>query len=125
MATIRLGQILSQSFLHVQQKCVFLNDHLGKTCIRFFVRSQCISQCYFLHENHNSVLLIFISSVMDYTVFNFIERLVFENLRPNTIAELKAKLVQIFADINENHKDILWKSLKNFKVNIQLIKKLT
>ena len=55
---------------------------------------------------------------MDYTVFNFIERLVFENLRPNTIAELKAKLVQIFADINENHKDILWKSLKNFKVNI-------
>ena len=61
---------------------------------------------------------------MDYTMFNFIERLVFENGRPYTIPELKAKLVQIFADINQNHKDILWKAHKNFKVKIQLIKKL-
>ena len=55
---------------------------------------------------------------MDYTVFNYIERLVFENCRPHTIAELKAKLRQIFADINQNHTDILWKAHKNFKVKI-------
>ena len=55
---------------------------------------------------------------MDYTIFNFIERLVFENGRPHTQAELRAKLVQIFADINANHKDLLWKAHKNFKVKI-------
>ena len=62
---------------------------------------------------------------MDYTIFNYVERLVFENGRPHTLAELRAKLIQIFADINENHKDLLWKAHKNFKVRIWLKKKLT
>ena len=55
---------------------------------------------------------------MDYTIFNFIERLVFENGRPHDIRELKAKLVQIFAEINQNHSDLIWKGIKNFKVRI-------
>ena len=55
---------------------------------------------------------------MDYTIFNFIERLVFENSRPHSIPELRAKLIQIFADINENHSDLIWKAIKNFKVRI-------
>ena len=53
---------------------------------------------------------------MDYTVFNYIERLVFENGRPHDIRALKAKLIQIFADINQNHSDLIWKAIKNFKV---------
>ena len=65
------------------------------------------------------MLLIFISSIMDYTIFNFVERLVFENNRPHTIRELKAKLAQVFADINLNHKDLLWKAHKNFKVRLK------
>ena len=55
---------------------------------------------------------------MDYTIFNYVERLVFENGRPHSIAELKAKLVQIFADINQNDSDLIWKAMKNFKVRI-------
>ena len=54
--------------------------------------------------------------MLDYWFFNYVERKVFENGRPQTIPKLKEKLKAVFADINENHKDMIKKAYRNFVV---------
>ena len=45
-----------------------------------------------------------------------VNRKVFENGRPKNIPQLKEKLIEVFAEINLNHKDLIKKSHANFVV---------
>ena len=54
--------------------------------------------------------------MLDYWFFNYVERKVFENERPQTIPKLKEKLEAVFADINQNHKEMIKKAYRNFVV---------
>ena len=63
-------------------------------------------------------LIVFIFSVLDYWFFNYVERKVFENERPQTIPKLKEKLEAVFADINQNHKDMIRKAYRDFVVRL-------
>ena len=67
-------------------------------------------------------LIVFFFSVLDYWFFNYVERKVFENERPQTIPKLKEKLEAVFADINQNHKDMIRKAYRNFVVRSSIIK---
>ena len=58
----------------------------------------------------------FLCSVCDYWLFSFIQRKVFHRSRPKTIPELKLALIEAVRDINENHRDMICKAMKNFLV---------
>ena len=45
-----------------------------------------------------------------------VNRKVFENGRPKNIPKLKERLIEVFEDINLNHKDLIKKSHANFVV---------